>query len=426
MNVALPIFMFLVGFAAGGGIIWLLFRRTLSAAREQGRTSAIADVRIAEERATAKDDVIKQLRNDFSSKDTQLNQRIEENTQLKEQIAKLQTSLSNEEKKTGEKLDFMKDAEGQFIARLSEPVKETLQKLKDEIAVVNDKATNVAEVTSKLVKAFQKPEVRGQWGEMALERALELAGMVEGRDFDRQLTIGEESSKQRPDIVIHLPGGKHLAIDAKAPIDAFLDAVSITEEDKRRTKLQESASQVRKRMKELGSKTYHQHLTDSLEFVLLYLPSEAVYRMALDLDASLIADSYGQRVFLVGPTNLMAVLLVVAEGWKQDNVAKNLLEIRGHAEELYKRLKDFLGHFTAVGQHLGRSAEAYNSAVGSLDTRLMPHARRIEQLGAAPSDIRIKEPATIEDSIRSLQCREFVASDADSEFEDEEALARPR
>jgi DNA recombination protein RmuC len=261
---------------------------------------------------------------------------------------------------------------------------------------------------------------------MALERALELAGMSEGRDFDRQQVIGEENAKQRPDIVVHLPGGKHLAVDAKAPIDAFLDAINATGEDERQAKLKEFASHVRKRIKELGSKTYHQSLPDSLEFVLLYLPSEAVYRSALELESDLVEYSYGQRVFLVGPTNLMAVLLVVAEGWKQEAVTKNLAEIREHAEELYKRLKVFIGHVSDIGCHLEKSREAYNSAIGSFESRLMPHARKIEQLEAAPTDIRIGEPVTIDVPLRQLHSAEFALDPSDGELTEVDSLARPR
>lgn len=444
MNDALPILMFLAGFAAGGGILWLLFKNSVAAARQQERNQGLADVRVAEERAAAKETTLGELRADISAKNHLLDQRGEEIVQLKEQHAVLQTSLCKEQEKIQEKIDLLGEAEKQLkeafkalasdalkennkeFDKLANPVKQVLGQINEKIAVVNDSATNLGAQTSKLVKALQRPEVRGQWGEMALERALELAGMSEGRDFDRQQVIGEESAKQRPDIVVHLPGGKHLAVDAKAPIDAFLDAVDEADEDARETKLKEFGAHVRKRIKELGGKSYQNTLPDSLEFVLLYLPSEAVYRSALELEADLVEYSYGQRVFLVGPTNLMAVLLVVAEGWKQEAVTKNLADIRGHAEELYKRLKVFIGHVSDIGCHLDKSREAYNSAIGSFESRLMPHARRIEQLEAAPTDVRIEEPAPIETPLRQIRSADFTLEQPDRELEEADSHAWPR
>ena len=412
MNAALPVLMFLVGFAAGGGILWFL---------------RIADLRAA-----------------LSQKEHQLQQRDEENSQLSTQNAILQTNLANEEKKTSEKVKLLKDAQEQFekifkalaadalkennkeFDNLSKPVKDTLQEISTKISVVGNSAKDLSAETSKLVKALQKPEVRGQWGEMHLRRVVEVTGMADRCDFDEQQSIGGDECLLRPDLVVHLPGDRNLAVDAKAPIRAFLEAAEATDEETRQIKLKEFVSHVRERIRTLASKTYHQNLDNSPEFVVLYLPTEAVFSAALMLDAELLEYAAKQRVHLAGPTILITLLRAVAHGWKQEAVAENAREICGLAEELYKRLADFGGHMSRVGQHLNKSKEAYNAAVGSLELRVMPQARKFEQLEAAPSDVRIKELVPIEISARPLQCPEFAATDADGEFEDEEALARPR
>jgi DNA recombination protein RmuC len=443
MNVALPVVMFLVGFALGGGVLWLLSRKSIGDARQQERNIALADVRVAEERAAARDVTIAELRAAVLQKEHELDQRREEINQLKEDLVKFQTILAKEREAIDEKIKLLSEAEKQFKDAFkalatdalenntkkfddlySKPVTATLDDIRTKIALVGSSATNLGAETAKLARALQRPDVRGQWGEMALERALELAGMSEGRDFDRQQTIHDGDARQRPDIVVHLPGNKHLAIDAKAPIDAFLEAARADDDETRQVKLGEFAGHVRKRVKELGGKTYHQNLPDSLEFVLLYLPNEAVYRTALDLDADLLEYTYGQRVFLVGPTNLMAVLLVVAESWKQEAVTKHAKDIYDLGKELYKRLATLGGHIGTLRSNLDGSVKAYNAFVGSLESMVLPQARKFEQYGAAPVDKQLEELPQIETVPRSLQRAEFALDDANGQVEQQQSLAK--
>lgn len=412
MNVALPILMFLVGFAAGGAVIWFL---------------RIADLRSA-----------------LSHKEQQLQQRDEENVQLKEQIAELQTSLSNEREKVGEKVKLLSDAQEQFekifkalatdalrennkqFDSLSKPVRETLREISTKISVVDSSAKGLSVETSKLVKALQKPEVRGQWGEMHLRRVVEVTGMTERCDFDEQQSIGGANVQQRPDLIVHLPGERNLAVDAKAPIRAFLEAAEATDETLRQSKMKEFVSHVKERIKLLGSKTYHQSLDHSPEFVVLYLPTEAVFSAALMLDDELLEYAARQRVHLAGPTILITLLRAVAHGWKQEAVADNAREICTLAEELYQRLSKFGSHMREVGNHLTKSTEAYNAAVGTLESRVMPQARRFEGLGAAPADGHIEQLAPVETAARNLQCTEFALAHADGEVHDPDLSARPR
>lgn len=444
MNVVLPLVMFLVGFVAGGGIIWFLVRRSVSDACERERHIALANIRVAEERVTAKEARIDELQAGISQRDHKLQQRDEENVQLKQQEAALRTSLQKEQEKIAEKIELLNKAEKQFkdafaalaadaltanntaFNNLCNPVRETLNQINTKITVVNVSATNLGVETTKLVKALQKPEVRGQWGEMALERVLELTGMSEGRDFHRQQTIGDDDSQQRPDYVVYLPGDKHLAIDAKAPIRAFLEAAEATDEESQQAKLKEFVGHVRERIKKLASKAYHQSLSNSPEFVVLYLPTEAILSAALTLDVDLLENAFRQKVLVAGPTNLVSVLLAVAHGWKQEALAKNAREIAELGKELYKRLSDFGGHMSEVGHHLKKSTEAYNSAVGSLESRVMPQARRFEQLQVAPADKRIEELPPIETTPRRLQCDDFALEHNDDELIDADSLLRPR
>lgn len=416
--------MFLVGFALGGGICWLVFRKGIADARQQECNSALADVRVAEERAAAKEATIAELRTVVSAKKQLLGQRDEENVQLKEQIAVLQTSLRNEEKKTDEKLTLLSKAKDQFVATLSEPVTETLEKLNAEITLVKATAMTVGAETSKLVKALQKPEVRGKWGEMHLRRVVELTGMTEHCDFYEQQTIGNENDRLRPDLIVRPPGGRCVAVDAKAPLRAFLDAAEAVNDETRETKLEDFVCHVRDHVRKLSSKAYHQCLDDSPEFVVLYLPTEAIFSTALTRDPELLEYAAKQHVHLAGPTILITLLRAVAYEWKQEAVAQNLIEIRGHAEELYKRLKDFIGHLINVGRHLEKSKEAYNSAIGSLDSRLMPHARKIEELRAAPDGVRIEQITQTDSPVRQPQCPEAMLERSDGEVEDSVSLPR--
>jgi DNA recombination protein RmuC len=436
--------MFLVGFAAGGGILWLLARRRVEDARQQERHVALASVRVAEERAAAKDARINELQAAISQKDLRLNERDQANSRLREQHAVLQTSLEKEREKIDEKLKLLSEAEKQFkdaftalaanaleknnekFDQLSKPVKTILSEINTKIAVVNESASKVGIEASKLVKALQKPEVRGQWGEMHLARVLEVAGMSEGRDFSKQLVLSDGDAQLRPDVVVHLPGGKHLAIDAKAPIRAFLEAAEATDEETRQIKTKEFSGHVRERIRQLSSKTYHQSLDSSPEFVVLYLPTEAVYSEALKLDHELLEFAFRQRVILAGPCNLISLLLAVAHGWKQEALTAHAKEICDLGKDLYKRLAVFCGHIAGVGDGLNRSVKAYNGAVGSFESRVMPKARKFEQLYVAAADDQIEELVPVETQVRNLDCDELTLAESDGQAIELELLARPR
>jgi DNA recombination protein RmuC len=437
--------MLFVGIAVGAGLFWLIWRKNVDDARRMERHAAMAEVEVSKALTKAKDDQFVELQRAISNKEALLRQRDEEITQLKREKDVLRITLEKEQEKIEEKLALLGEAEKQFKQTFqalaadaladntkrfdnlySKPVTSTLEEIKTKIALVDNSATNLRAETSRLVKVLQKPDVRGQWGEMHLERVLEITGMCERCDYFSQHVIGDDDFRQRPDVVVRLPGDKALAVDAKATLQAFLDIVDAPDDEARQGNLEKFVIHVRERIKILGSKAYHQNLCGSPEFVVLYLPTEGLFSAALTLDSELLEFADSKRVLLAGPMNLIALLRAVAHGWKQDEMAKNAREICAAAEELYKRLATFGGHMSKIGKHLNESVDAYDAAVGSLDRNVMPQARRIEIHGAAPSGIRIPELAPIDKATRTLQSDEFKLSELIGEPEFEDALSRPR
>jgi DNA recombination protein RmuC len=420
--------MLLLGVAIGAGLVWFLLGQRIELARQNERHAALADVRVAQELAGVKDKRIAELQNAVSTKEHDLEQRGEEITQLKEYNAKLLSNLRNEEGKTQEKLKLLGEVEDQFVARLSEPVKETLEKLNAEITLVKNNATTVGVAAANLAKALQRPDARGRWGEMSLERVFEICGLTEGRDYHKQRTIGDDDSQLRPDYVVCMPGGLHLAIDAKAPISAYLEAVETGDDRARDEHLKKFVTHVRERVKNLNSKRYHQYLENSPECVVLFLPAEAIVSAALRLDAGLIEFATAQNVILAGPTVVISIVQGIAHGWKQESLTKHAKDIAELGKELYKRLADFGGHVANIGYHLKNSTKAYNDAVGSLQSRVLPQARKLEELKVAPADKRIPELAEVETIPRDLRGADFALADVvtDGELFVEEAAVRPR
>jgi DNA recombination protein RmuC len=433
MDVALAIVVFLIGFAIGGGCLWFILRRCTDEARNQERQIAFADKKAADQLFAAKEAAIAECKELITLRDQELEERRKDIAELQRSHAILQTTLAKDHEKFDEKLKLVNDAEKHFkdtfkalasdalkennkeFDNLAKPVRETLKEINTKITVVNEAATNLGNETGKLVKALQKPEVRGQWGEMHLLRVVEVTGMTDRCDFHEQQVIGEEGLL-RPDLVVHLPGDKNLAVDAKAPIRAFLDAAEAQDDESRCLKQREFTSHMREHVRLLGSKAYHQSLGNTPEFVVLYLPTEAIFSAALALDCDLLEYAAKYRVHLAGPTVLITLMRSVAYGWKQQSLATHAKDICNLADELYKRLATFGSHMAKVGSCLNRSVNAYNQAVGSLESRVMPQARRFEQLGAAPDDLRIQELVQVESIARNLQCEELLTNEFDQEL----------
>lgn len=268
--------------------------------------------------------------------------------------------------------------------------------------------------TGNLVKALRAPQVRGRWGELTLRRVAELAGMSEHCDFVEQESIAAEEGRLRPDMVVRLPNKKWVVVDAKSPLQAYLDSLECSTEEERKNKLRDHTRQIQTHMQKLSSKSYWDQFPEAPEFVVLFLPGENFFSAALEQNPNLIEEGVNQRVILATPTTLITLLRAVAYGWRQEALAENAQAISELGKTLYERLVKLAVHFDEVGRSLDKSVHSYNEAVGSLESRVLVTARRFKELGIS-SKAQVPELGPIEKNARGLQSPEFCA-----EIEEEE------
>jgi DNA recombination protein RmuC len=308
----------------------------------------------------------------------------------------------------------------QAIVELVAPVRNSLDKVDSKIqemetvragayAALNEQVRGLAETqtqlraeTGKLVTALRTPGVRGRWGEIQLRRVVEMAGMLDHCDFVTQTSVASEEGRLRPDLLVRLPAGKIIVVDAKTPLDGYLQAIEAADEQTRKARLADHARQVRAHVTALGRKSYWEQFEHAPEFAVLFLPGECFFSAALESDPSLIEFGVEQNIILATPTTLIALLRAVAYGWRQENLAQNAAEISALGKELFKRLSDMGDHLNKVGKGLERAVEAYNAAVGSLEARVMVTARKFAELKTAPLGAQIAELEPVEKSVRTL------------------------
>ena len=274
---------------------------------------------------------------------------------------------------------------------LVQPISETLKKVdvrlteaeKERIAAYAALTERVAALGSSadtLSRALRTPAVRGRWGEMQLRRVVEIAGMLPRCDFDEQPSLQGDNGRLRPDLIVYLPGDKQIVVDAKTPLEAFLDAQDAADDESRTVKLLAHARQVRDHMDKLGSKAYWESLPTSPEFVVMFLPGETLFSAALQNDLNLIEHGLNQRVLLASPITLIALLTTVAHSWRQEALTENFREVATLGRELYDRLATFAGHLNEVRKRLDGAVQSYNQAAGSFESRVLVTARRMKDL----------------------------------------------
>ena len=261
--------------------------------------------------------------------------------------------------------------------------------------------------TADLVKALRQPHARGRWGEVQLRRVVEMAGMLEHCDFSEQVSQTTDTGRQRPDVIVHLPGGRQIVVDAKAPVDAYLEAVEAQDDAARQTALLRHARQVKDHIGALGRKAYFEQFEPTPEFVVLFVPGEAFFSAALAAEPTLIEYGAESRVIPASPTTLIALLKAVAYGWRQEAMAQNAVEVAALGRELYDRIGILAGHWATVGKRLDKAVEAYNSSVGTLESRVLVSARRFRDLRAA-AGADLESPLPIDLAPRSLSAAELV------------------
>jgi DNA recombination protein RmuC len=315
--------------------------------------------------------------------------------------------------------------------RLAEPISQNLERIEREVADLskNRRAadgavrtlldemklglSDLGTQTGTLVKALRQPQTRGKWGEVQLKRCVEIAGMTKHVDFELQQTLRSEDSTLRPDAVVMLPGERRVVIDSKVPLDAYLEALEAEDDAGRDGELLRHARQVREHISKLSSKRYQDQFAsgETPDFVICFMPSEAALHASFEADGSLYDYALEQKILIATPTTLVGLLRTVELGWRQETIAAEAQEIARAARDMHNRFCVFLGHFAKTGRQLGSATSAYNEAVGSAESRVLPQLRRIEELGSG-SGKEIEGPAPIDKAVRSITAAELDTAEA--------------
>src|SRR6187200_2038668 len=362
MGLSMDILIPILAAAVAAGIVVIVMRSATARQLAEARAAAAAELAAAQQKLLDKADL--RMRETFQSLASQA---LNDNRQSFFDLAKTsfeayRQPIADTLKRVDERLGDVERERIQSYARLSE-----------QIVALGSSATMLA-------NALRTPAVRGRWGELQLRRVVELAGMLQRCDFDEQPGLFSENGRLRPDLIVHLPGGKQIVVDAKAPLEQFLEAQTAVDEASRVARLQGHARQVRDHMDRLAAKAYWDQLGNSPEMVVMFLPGESLFSAALQHDLTLIEHGLQQRVLLASPLTLIALLTTVAHTWRQEALADNYREVAGLGRELYERLSVLSRHFDDLRKRLDGAVHAYNAAAASFETRVLPGARKLRDL----------------------------------------------
>jgi DNA recombination protein RmuC len=401
------------GLLLGGLIMWLVFRSRQRRLRDtiEALSDKIKDQdALQAERDSAFEAATSRLATAFSNL---ANQSLKSNSEnflrlaeqnLGAQHERAKRELGDREQAVENLVKPIKDALQQSqaqIAALEKSRSEAYGGIKSQLEAMQTSQKSLTQETHNLVNALRRPEVRGRWGEITLRRLVELAGMVEHCDFQEQVHTTSDEKIIRPDMIVRMPDHRELVVDVKTPLDAYLEAIEAKDDAQRKLGLERHARNVRDHVRKLASKTYWEQFSKSPEFVILFIPGDQFLSAALNEDRDLIEYALSQQIILATPTSFVALLKAVAYGWRQLALADNAEEIRRLAEDLYGRLTTFVGHLNKVGRQLASSVENYNRAVGSLERKVLPGARKFVELGIRPKK-EIEQVEPLESLPRSL------------------------
>lgn len=391
----MEVFFLIGGLVIGAMISALFFNRGL---KKRDARIMEAELKLAHEKELSQEKELFHLRKNeemeasFRSISSKLTQESSEQFVLlaKEVLAKQQVEGLSELQKKETSFKTLVEPMKEMLSGVKDKMEgieknyeRTFTEVKEHFKYLKSDQEKLQKETANLVKALRLPQVRGRWGEFQLRKVVEMSGMVPHVDFVEQVTTDSDNGQLRPDMLVRLPGSKVIVIDAKTPLQAYMEAVECDNEDERKRHMIHHSKQVRDHIKKLSAKAYWDQFPTSPEFVVLFLPSDAMYQGAVECDPDLIEIGIGQNVLLATPMTLISLLKTVGYGWNQEALATNAKNISLIGKELYDRLSVFVDHMDGVKKGLDRSIESYNKAVGSFESRVFPSTKKLKELGIA-------------------------------------------